>query len=363
MFNLAQTYMNQESLTDDVIAEFSNHLKADGQFGPNPVVKQHGRLTGGWESYIYSLDISHGDQTTAAVVRILHGNNTLDRARHEYDAMVKLNSLGIPIPKPYLSGFFESTKQGYILMERLKGRILGDIIQDPEVENSQDYIIKFVEDFVKLHEADWTRVADRDSAYPIHTDPLAFIGPYLERYAKAIHAHGFEELIPLLEILQDHIEDATCERLSLTHNDYHPFNVMVLENGDHRIIDWPSTDIRDARVDLGWSLMLIRSATNDQLRDIVYDLYTEMSSYEIENIEYFELLASMRRLFDIYRLIFAEDTGMTPEATEAILGEMRQMGINVMLFVNEMTELEFPQLEDVLIYDDELDDDVDEEEE
>ncbi len=67
--------------------------------------------------------------------------------------------------------------------------------------------------------------------------------------------------------------DVVCERLSVIHQDYHPSNVLLEDDGTAVVIDWTGLAISDFHFDLAWTLMLISTQGYPTLRAIILDMY------------------------------------------------------------------------------------------
>jgi aminoglycoside phosphotransferase (APT) family kinase protein len=356
--------LNRENLSDATITELKEQILQNAYFTSDPdklEIEQLGLLTDNWEVSMYNINILSEGESYGLVLRVDKGDVNKQKTGDQFQSLTRLHTLKLPLPKPYIFGFFDSIKSPFILMERIEGKTMGNVMQTAENEKIENYLKQFIQGFVHLHKLDWTEVMSEEIIYNIKEYPHTYIGKKLEEYAELIHKHNFQELMPLLEILQDNIDDGASDKLSVIHNDFHPFNVLIDQEDKLKIIDWSLLEIGDHRADLGWTLMLIRTATNEDLRDLILELYEEYFDQTIQNIEYFELLAALRRLYEVSKLLFVEDELLPHEAAVAIVQEMRLMIINTMIYVNDVTDLEFPKLEDELIFEEELEDDTYEE--
>jgi hypothetical protein len=107
--------------------------------------------------------------------------------------------------------------------------------------------------------------------------------------------------------------------------------------------------VGDYRIDLGWTLMLLWSAGYLVLREAILSEYARLSGHPVEQIEYFEVMNSLWRLFDFVVSLSsgAETLGMRPEtvATMRAQGERFQ---RVYDLLRDRTGLRLPEIEKLL---------------
>jgi Ser/Thr protein kinase RdoA (MazF antagonist) len=122
--------------------------------------------------------------------------------------------------------------------------------------------------------------------------------------------------MPVLSWLRDRSASVPCARLSVLHGDYHEANLLLAEDGSPAIIDWGGSRIGDRRCDLAWTLLLVATGRLPELRPILLHEYERLAGRELERLEYFDVLAAMRRLLNtsISASHGAESLGMRPGA-------------------------------------------------
>ncbi|MHA1667080.1 MAG: aminoglycoside phosphotransferase family protein, partial [Candidatus Heimdallarchaeaceae archaeon] len=128
--------------------------------------------------------------------------------------------------------------------------------------------------------------------------------------------HKLRLLFPILAWLKTKKNQLSLTKVSIVHRDFHPHNIIINNQGKPFVIDWPASGVGDFREDLGWTLLLISVYTFEELRDQTLNQYENMLGKKVEYIEYFEVLAILRRLYDIM-LIFQEDTNAAGFRKEA----------------------------------------------
>jgi len=82
------------------------------------------------------------------------------------------------------------------------------------------------------------------------------------------------------------------------------------------VLDWSGFEISDARFDLAWTLVLVSSYEGAVWRERILGTYEHQMGAPIQQIEYFEVYACVRRLFSIVASIQggADKLGMNPNA-------------------------------------------------
>lgn len=168
--------------------------------------------------------------------------------------------------------------------------------------------------FVDLHNLDVTKVFP-DNKIRSTAD---YIDGVLERYGRNIEEKGIRWLIPVLEWLDEHKASVTPENISILHRDFHPLNIMMWEDGSQAVLDWGAVTVGDYRDDLAWTMLLCSTFGDPASRDIILGSYRTVSGREVHNIEFFEVMAILRRLAGISISLTsgAEEMGMRPEAAE-----------------------------------------------
>jgi len=280
-------------------------------------------ITSGWETEILSLDLnwdSSGEpKSQALVARIFPGKGAGAKAQSEFSKMKLLHSLGYPVPEVILvEKDANAIGNPFLLMQRIDGLLL-----DEKLGVSQDEYVKwlnvFCRLFVKLHHLDWKPFATNSEEQSM-SDTNFLISSRLTRYKTLLDEYQKKELSPILEWLMKRVDSISGATPSITHGDYHPFNILLDKNDIPYVIDWGASGIDDYRKDLAWTLILSGTFGSMKLRDDILQNYEQMAQKQVENIEFFEVGAILRRLFDISTSMSlgADELGMRPEAIEMI---------------------------------------------
>ena len=116
------------------------------------------------------------------------------------------------------------------------------------------------------------------------------------------------------------------------------------------VIDWTGLAVSDFRFDLAWTLMLLGTQGYPILRDIILHLYERLASRSVEQIEFFEVIACLRRLVDISVSLSQGATrmGMKPEAA-ALMKQQADHIYRVYEVLQQRTGLTLPEIEQFLV--------------
>jgi aminoglycoside phosphotransferase (APT) family kinase protein len=173
----------------------------------------------------------------------------------------------------------------------------------------------FCDTFVDLHALDWQSFAADPSLYQ-GQDMSTIVGHQLSEWQAYTHALENDALDPIFDWLSERLPGIRLGRPCLIHMDYHPYNILLRENGTAFVIDWTGARVSDFRLDLAWTLLLMSSYGDPGARGTVLGEYQRLAGRSIKGIEYFDVMACLRRLVSI--LISLSDgagkLGMRPGA-------------------------------------------------
>ncbi|MFW9992306.1 MAG: phosphotransferase family protein [Candidatus Odinarchaeota archaeon] len=309
-------------------------------------------ITDGWETEIYSfiLDYHEGSRIVQdpLILRVYPGNDARDKSLREYQVMKAVFAAGYPVPEVH---FVEEEAshigRPFMIMQRIFGRPLWDLLASSSRKKRQELLSLFCQLFVDLHELDWNRIASK-------TDVLEWKRAYslneaLPMFKASLRHFKKTEFDPVVEWLVKRQKDITSEQFSLIHQDFHPNNILVTDDGKPYVIDWGNWRIMDYRVDLGWTLLLVGTYESLETRNSILGRYEDIRGSEVENIEYFDVVAALRRLVDISISLSsgATERGMREGAEEMMKGSVRHIK-NVYELLIERTGITISQVEELI---------------
>ena len=260
-------------------------------FGPGDVVALR-HLTTGWESEVWSFDFvpQSGIEPLRLVARLYAGPGAAGKGRTETVVMPFARNAGLAVPEVF--GFVDdgnSSDRPLMVMERVEGAVLGDRMHQASESERDAWLAEFAKLAARLHQIDIS------GAMPAGIRELTMTA-WLAEGAAAIEQFGMDEFRPVLDWLLANAP--ASERACLTHNDLHPWNVIVKPEGEMVVIDWTNATLGDPRFDLAWTLLLIDSHLEREARGVALEAY-ESATEPVTDLPYFEAVAAARRLFDI----------------------------------------------------------------
>ncbi len=308
-------------------------------------------LTDGWETEIHSFNLDYTldgrKSCDSLVLRMYPGSQGAYRSEKEYLLLKGLDEVGYPVPAvQHLETNDAHLGMPFIIMDRIEGHLLDDDLQ--HVERQKESLHLFCKLFVELHHVDWRRVV-QDPARFESTDSYFYVNDALKSYEATLKRHNKSELTPILEWLRERVKTVPCDNPSLIHGDFHPRNILINHEGNPFVIDWTASTITDYRADLAWTLLLVGTYWGKEPRDIILQIYESFSGRKVEEIEFFEVFAILRRMFDISVSLSssATDLGMRQGAAE-MMRESTHHIRNVYSLLQEYTGIEVLEFEQLI---------------
>ncbi len=116
------------------------------------------------------------------------------------------------------------------------------------------------------------------------------------------------------------------------------------------MIDWTGTDLSDYRFDLGWTLLLLRTQNSEELAERVLKEYERLAGHSIEQLEFFEVLACLKRLFEITLSLKSGTAllGIKPEAVKEIKQQIHHIQA-VYAQLQQRTACSLPEIEKLVL--------------
>ena len=292
-------------------------------------VNRLANISDGWESEMYSFILSYGAATSRSeeklVLRIYPGDDATEKSLRESAGMRRLFEAGYPVPKIVA---VDSSGQGYIdrpfvIMEFVDGQVMWFMLAEMPDQASMLLIELYCRLFVRLHALDW-RLFVGEEINKYEDDPYRFVDNWFTKGKEALKRYPVIDLRAVMSWLEERRDRLACPKPSAVHQDFHPGNVLVIDDGIPVVIDWTSFDVSDYRFDLAWSLVLVNAYSGKEYRDAILKTYETIKGAQVENIEIFEVFACSSRLFDVFVSLTSgpQRLGMRPEAVKAIRERM-----------------------------------------
>lgn len=210
------------------------------------------------------------------VLRTPKDQNAVRYMKGELQIWPFIQGGGVCVPKAVEMGETESGLP-FMLQRRVRGQLLGEC--EPDVD-----LAPFIEDLVEqmvilhglpaAHRRDWRRPYDHFDPWP------AFRKVAQEELLPPEHLREIEAWI---EFLADHPgnfvgevgEARHTERDVLTHNDLHPWNIMVIGEAPRLtgLLDWGDSCVSDRRTDLCTMPLALQIRIAEAYREAVGDVH------------------------------------------------------------------------------------------
>ncbi len=316
-------------------------------------VSQMAEITDGWETEIYSFDAESSKDGMKSVeklvLRMYSGPWAHYKARKEFDLLKRLHAAGYPVPEvPLIEEDSTPLGRPFIIMQRIEGSAMWSLMESDEGSRFSELMHLFSKLFHDLHKLDW-RLLVEDPKEVQGLDSKEATKRWIEKYEKRVKEIGRPELLDIVDWLKREIDRVTFAELSPTHNDFHPNNILIDETGNPFVIDWTAADLLDYRVDIAWTLLLAKVYVGDSLGDAMLKEYEDVSKKAVEDIDFFEVIGSLRRLTDILVSlnVDSEEIGLREGATDLIREQLDQ-NLALLDIVKNHTGMDLPKIRELM---------------
>lgn len=304
-------------------------------------------ISGGWETEVYSFTRTRGGRSESLILRMYPGSDAAEKSIREFRAIARLRDLGhYPVPRVYhLENTAGMLGKPFIIMQKIDGRSMGALMLEDSARQPE-LLTRFVQLFVDLHRVDYHPFEEIAGVSP---NPMYFLVDMLERWHRIVLSDLKQTwAAPVLDWLTTHVRELSPQ-ISVIHADFHPYNVLITPDDELYVIDWSGISVGDYRSDLAWTLLLVSTSGYPELREIILSEYARLAGKPVEQIEFFDVVASLRRLVDFSVSLGsgAEAMGMRPE-TVAIMRERGDHYRQVYALLQDRTGLHLPEIEQLL---------------
>jgi aminoglycoside phosphotransferase (APT) family kinase protein len=314
-------------------------------------VKDLSSITAGWESEMYAFDVEYGPaedrRREALILRLYPGDQAHAKAAHEFHSMRQLRQAGYPVPYVHM---LERTNSPFgkpcVIMERIAGQVMGPLFSSARGEQQREILRRFCALFVQLHRLDWrpfvndgARGATQghipdprhlvaafvdDEARDVTQGPYGFVDRSLRRAHDALAQFSLLGFRPIVAWLEERRDAVPCQQPALVHGDFHPNNILLRDDGSAVVIDWAGLQVSNARFDLAWTLLLTGTHGSVEWRDAILQEYERLVGAKVEQLEWFETFACLRRLRVVTVSLSegAEKLGLRPDAVTRMQQQM-----------------------------------------
>jgi aminoglycoside phosphotransferase (APT) family kinase protein len=209
------------------------------------------RVGHGLDTYIYGFKLSGeglgGGWDQPLILRVYPAARQETKARREASVQQFLVEAGYPAPRPLLvAGAASPLGLPFMIMERVAGSPMLERFKNPMA--IPGLLRRMAELQTRLH------------MLPVEGCPLAYDSSLVVRQLAAlreqVQRYGMVDLRKPLRWLEENQGVVEDEEPAILHNDFHPLNLMLADDGEMHVLDWSEADAGDRHCDLARTLAL-----------------------------------------------------------------------------------------------------------
>jgi aminoglycoside phosphotransferase (APT) family kinase protein len=236
------------SLAESLVGALGGRLR-EVRFADRPR-----RIGNGQDSYIYAFRLE-GDGPEEwlrpLVLRVYSGTEHALKARREHDIQSWVSSQGFPAPSPLVLDISRDyLSRPFMIMERMPGVTLLEKMRNPLALGG--IIRKMAALQVRLHRLS-------PEGCPLAAEPSR-IDRDLDELRADADRYGLVELQGPLSWLEAEQGRVAGGEVSVTHNDFHPLNLIIDGRGDLSLVDWSEAALCDPNRDVARTLGIFQMA-------------------------------------------------------------------------------------------------------
>lgn len=269
----------------------------------------------GFDSFIYGFRIQccAPDERWLAplILRLQRKPEYASKVRREAEVQAFMAAVGYPTPR-MLAVEDEANAFGlpFSIMERVPGTtMLARVMSNPL--RAPGLLQQLGELHARMH-----RLPADAWRFDESSGPIALVR--LARTRQGIEQLGLSRFEDQLGWLEQRARDGSVpETRAITHNDYHPLNVLATPDGQFSVIDWSDAAVGDRHFDVARTVTLfsfayiaasstlermVLKAARGTLRSRYLKGYEAAFPLDPQRLAYFEALQSMYALVQLYEL-------------------------------------------------------------
>ncbi len=328
------------------LAEYYNHNYPKRH---NQTISDVNEITDGWETVLYKYTVNYilnkkpvSDQH---VIRIFsdHGGPTSEK---EYHVMMKLGEQGYPVPTVFHNEYTgEVIGKPFIIMEYISGNTMNSRYENVSDLEREELYRQMIELMVDLHRI---KVS---SVFPYNK--LKETDEYLDfmfnQIDERISWTKLDWVNPIVDWLKERRNDVEPGEHSVLHGDFHGGNIMFRKDGTPSVIDWSGANVGDYRFDLAWTIILFSTFGGSFFRDLLLNMYSDVSEVEINDIEYFEVLGCVVRFVIVFSSFLNKPDGLGLRSkSEKMTPDISDHWLKVYDMLVKRTGLKLPEFEKIM---------------
>ena len=247
----------------------------------------------GMDNEMYSFHLEYVEKTKKhGEDLILRLSRNREGKLREFQALEKLSSTSIPVPKMHDFGQHESDFS-FIIMEKIEGQDMwGGAMDGSETEEAGiwEQSARLLAD---IHMLDWEKAGFAFLGPP--EDKYSYANQWISRLKDWSDHGGKHELRPVLDWLRQN--KPPSYHYVLLHGDYHPGNILAHKGKITAIVDWDGVHIGDPAFDVCEMPLVIKMVdfSGEQLGSVTdkfLEDYKEATGSELRNLDFYLVVKS-----------------------------------------------------------------------
>jgi len=291
------------------------------------------RISGGFETFIYGIRVErlYGDGPPNTllpagerlILRIYRGPGVVERSTWEARIIERVRDEGVPVPPVYLYESDPTPLGGPFL---LLGLVSGTRMDQAALGAGPIAVVRMIRNFARaqasIYKIEWPEGRSLVPATEnTELGPLAWAPQRLAAARRELESRNLKQLLPVVDWLEANRSAIEAGEQVLIHGDFHPLNMFVEGAQISGIIDWGSGGFANKHEDIGWSSMLIATATSADrkedrklapFRTVAYRVYLgclwEACRLNRKQLRYGEVYAGLRWMM-VFLPTFLHDAG------------------------------------------------------
>jgi aminoglycoside phosphotransferase (APT) family kinase protein len=306
-------------------------------------------ITDGWETKLYKYSINYflNDKPASEqhVIRVF-SDNAASTSEKEFHVMMKLRDNGYSVPAVFHNDINGAIiGKPFIIMEYLSGNTMDYRFRCVSDSEREELYKQMIELFVDLHKVGVSKIFPEIKL----TDTEDYLSFFLNMIDGRIAESKLGWVNPVVDWLRERRDDVKVRELSVLHGDFHGRNILYREDGSPAVIDWSGIHVGDYRFDLAWTLILFSTFGGSFFRELLMNLYSDVSGEEITDIEFFEVLGCLVRLVHVFPSFLKKDdvTGVVSKS-EVMTPDISDHFLKVYDMLVSRTGIKLPEFERIV---------------
>jgi aminoglycoside phosphotransferase (APT) family kinase protein len=306
--------------TGNVREALAAYLAARGDLAGAQIGEGPEPLGSGFDSFIYTFRLSGapaGLWGEPIVLRLQADTSAVAKVQREAALLTFLSGIGYPVPL-VLAAEDAGNPFGlpFMIMERIRGgTMLARVMSNPL--RAGGLLARLAAVHVDLHRLPTDGWPLDEGSGPLAVRQIA-------DFRQRIDERSIDQLREGVDWLDRHVSCVLPEVRVMTHNDFHPLNVLVTDDGALSVIDWPDAALGDRHHDVARTLTifsfayiaassnverLLLKAARGFLRSRYFKPYNAGFPVDPRRLAYFEALQSFNGLLQVSEVAYLEQEG------------------------------------------------------